>query len=99
MEELQLRRKLDELTGNISDHSSEDDEPGRPATPGAPPGQGSVRGDASPPRTPSSTGALAPRPGEASLLSELEGKVAWAAASVHSSQAEVGGSTYAQQPH
>ncbi|XP_067117636.1 melanophilin [Osmerus mordax] len=91
MEELQLRRKLDELTVNISDHSlsSEEDEPRRPTTTGAPPGQSSVRGDASPPRPPSSTGTLAPRPGQALLLSELEGKVAWAAASVHTSQTEV----------
>ncbi|XP_062312418.1 melanophilin [Osmerus eperlanus] len=91
MEELQLRRKLDELTVNISDHSlsSEEDEPRRPTTTRAPPEQSSVRGDASPPRPPSSTGTLAPRPGEASLLSELEGKVAWAAASVHTSQTEV----------
>ncbi|XP_029517166.1 melanophilin-like isoform X3 [Oncorhynchus nerka] len=51
LEELQLRQKLDQLTGNISDKglSSEEDEPKRPPSPKESPGWGRrLRGDVSP---------------------------------------------------
>ncbi|XP_014019332.1 melanophilin isoform X2 [Salmo salar] len=51
LEELQLRQKLDQLTGNISDKglSSEEDEPKRPPSPKESPGRRRrLRGDVSP---------------------------------------------------
>lgn len=131
MEELQLRQKLDELTGNISDHglTSEEDEPKRPPSPSECPGPRSLKGDATPDRAPSSAGTSiilpieslqgtsnnskgnftagnlpdmerkgcpleeSPKTGfrgsTASVLFELEGKVAEAAANVQTTQSEV----------
>ncbi|XP_070832860.1 melanophilin isoform X1 [Chaetodon trifascialis] len=53
-EEQQLRRKLDEMTDNISDHSltSDEDEPSRPPSPQEVPAWRSPEGDAKPSRLP-----------------------------------------------
>ncbi|KAJ8255924.1 hypothetical protein COCON_G00197880 [Conger conger] len=125
-EERKLRKKLNELTGNISDKglSSEDEDtkkapgprgtPGRSATRGnaPPPGPLSSRPRSAPPATSFPLKCVYPTAGKPltldkkqralseatqshysgttdSELSELEDKVAWAAAKVHNTESEM----------